>query len=148
MAGLQLEIPEDYLKELLGHSFDDIAKTALNECAPILKDSVTSSRKRAVKHTGDSDMIKSVRISKPKQTRTDAWIVNVYPSGYSTNTFKRYTGTTVKRYPVSNALKAIWLEYGRVGQSPSPWLAPAVQNCKDKIMSEMQKIWEKETGTS
>ena len=73
MAGLQLEIPEDYLKELLDHSFDDIAKTAL---------------------------------------------------------------------------KAIWLEYGRVGQSPSPWLAPAVQNCKDKIMSEMQKIWEKETGTS
>ncbi len=148
MAGLQLEIPEDYLKELLGHSFDDIAKTALNECAPILKDSVTSSMKRAVKHTGDSDMIKSVRISKPKQTRTDAWIVNVYPSGYSTNTFNRYTGTRVKRYPVSNALKAIWLEYGRVGQSPSPWLAPAVQNCKDKIMSEMQKIWEKETGTS
>lgn len=146
MAGLELEIPENFMKDLLDHQFDDIAKKALDECAPVLKDSITSSMRNAVKHPGDSDMIRSVRANKPKQTKTDAWIVNVYPSGYSSNTFSRHTGGRVKRYPVSNALKAIWLEYGRVGQAPSPWLAPAVQNCKSRIIEEMQKIWERETG--
>lgn len=148
MAGLNLDIPEDFMKELLGKPFDKIAKTSLDECAPILKDSIKTSMRSAVRHTGESDMIKSVRTNKPKQTKTDAWIVNVYPSGYSSNTFSRYTGGRVKRYPVSNALKAIWLEYGRVGQSPSPWLAPAVSNCKNKILAEMQKIWERETGVT
>ncbi len=146
MAGLNLDIPEEFMKELLGKPFDRIAKTALDECAPILKDSVKAAMQNSVKHSGDSDMIKSVRSNKPKQTRTDAWIVNVYPSGYSAHTFNRYTGDRVKRYPVSNALKAIWLEYGRVGQSPAPWLAPAIQNCKSRILDEMQKIWERETG--
>ena len=110
MAGLNLEIPDDLLKELLDKPFDKIAKTALDECAPILEKAVKSSMRRAVKHPGDSDMVKSVRKNKPKQTKTDAWIVNVYPSGYSQNSFNRYTGNRVKRYPVSNALKAIWLE--------------------------------------
>lgn len=146
MAGLNLEIPDEFMKDLLGKPFDMIAKTALDECAPILKASVKASMQNSVKHSGDSDMIKSVRSNKPKQTRTDAWIVNVYPSGYSSHTFNRYTGDRIKRYPVSNALKAIWLEYGRVGQSPAPWLAPAIQNCKSRILDEMQKIWERETG--
>lgn len=146
MAGLNLEIPDDLLKELLDKPFDKIAKTALDECAPILEKAVKSSMRRAVKHPGDSDMVKSVRKNKPKQTKTDAWIVNVYPSGYSKNSFNRYTGNRVKRYPVSNALKAIWLEYGRVGQNPSPWLAPAVSNCSSEILRKMQDIWEKEVG--
>jgi len=146
MAGFNLEIPDDFLKELTDKPFDKIAKDALDECAPILEKSVKSSMRHAVKHSGDSDMIKSVRKNKPKQTKTDAWIVNVYPSGYSSNTFSRYTGGRVKRYPVSNALKAIWLEYGRVGQMPSPWLAPAVANCSGEILKKMQDIWEKEVG--
>jgi len=146
MAGLNLEIPDDLLKELLDKPFDKIAKTALDECAPILEKAVKGSMRKAIKHSGDSDLIKSVRKNKPKQTKTDAWIVNVYPSGYSQNTFSRYTGERVKRYPVSNALKAIWLEYGRVGQNPSPWLAPAVSNCSSEILRKMQDIWEKEVG--
>ena len=67
MAGLNLEIPEDFLKELTDKPFDKIAKVALDECAPILETSVKNSMKRAVKHPGDSDMIKSVRKNKPKQ---------------------------------------------------------------------------------
>jgi hypothetical protein len=146
MAGLNLEIPEDYLKDLLDHSFDDIAKKALEQVAPELEKSVKTTLRRSIKHTGDSELLKSIRKNKPKQTKTDAWIVNVYPSGYSNHSFNRYTGERIKRYPVSNALKAIWLEYGRVGQPASPWLAPAVSNCSSKILAEMQKIWEKETG--
>lgn len=146
MAGLNLEIPDDLLKELLDKPFDDIAKKALDDTAPILEKAVKGSLRKAIRHAGDSDLIKSVRKNKPKQTKTDAWIVNVYPSGYSQNSFNRYTGGRVKRYPVSNALKAIWLEYGRVGQTPSPWLAPAVSNCTSEILKRMQDIWEKEVG--
>ncbi len=146
MAGLNLEIPDEFLKELLDKPFDAVAKKALDECAPVLEQSVKGSLRKAIKHQGDSDLIKSVRKNKPKQTKTDAWIVNVYPSGYSQHTFNRYTGKSIKRYPVSNALKAIWLEYGRVGQAPSPWLAPAVQNSSNEILRKMQEIWEKEVG--
>ena len=148
MAGLNLEIPDDYLEKLLDHTFDDIAKKALDQVAPTLEKAVKSSMKRAVKHSGDSDMIKSVRTNKPKQTKTDAWIVNVYPSGYSSHTYNRYTGQHIKRYPVSNALKAIYLEYGRTGQPASPWLAPAVSSCANEILAKMQKIWEEETGAT
>ena len=146
MAGLNLEIPDDFLKELLDKPFDQIAKKALDETAPVLQKAVKSSLRKAIKHPGDSDLVKSVKSNKPKQTKTDAWIVNVYPSGYSQNSFNRYTGSRVKRYPVSNALKAIWLEYGRVGQNPSPWLAPAVTSCTSEILKMMQEIWEKEVG--
>ena len=69
MAGFNLEIPDDFLKELTDKPFDKIAKDALDECAPILEKSVKASMRRAVKHSGDSDMIKSVRKNKPKQTK-------------------------------------------------------------------------------
>lgn len=146
MAGFNLSIPEDFLKELTDKDFGDVAGKALNECAPILEDSIKASMRRSVSHPGDSDMIKSVRKNKAKATKTDAWIVNVYPSGYSTNTYSRQSGGRTHRYPVSNALKAIWLEYGRTGQTPKPWLSPAIASCSNKILSECQKIWEREVG--
>lgn len=145
-SGFELEIPEDFMKDLLDHPFDDIAKKALDETAPILETAVKSSMRAVVQHPGDSEMINSVRKNRPKQTATDAWIVNVYPSGYSKNSYSREKGSKVSRYPVSNALKAIWLNYGRAGQPARAWLEPAVNSCKGEIMDKIQKTWEDITG--
>ena len=146
MAGLNLSIPEDFLQELLDTPFDDIAKRALEETAPELEKAVKRTMRSSVQHTGESEMVNSIRTSKPKKTKTDAWICNVYPSGYSHNYYCRDTGgKKVRRYPVSNALKAIWMEYGRTGQQARPWLAPAVASCHDKILTRVQKIWEEVT---
>lgn len=145
-SGFELSIPDDYLAELLDHPFDDIAKKALADTAPILEAAIKKSMRASVQHPGDSDMINSVRHNSPKETRTDAWIVNVYPSGYSQNSYSRESGGKVSRYPVSNALKAIWLNYGRAGQPARPWLQPAVSSCQGEIMERMQNIWEDMTG--
>jgi len=148
-SGFELEIPQDFLEKLLDHPFEDVAKKALEATAPTLEAAIKASMRSAVKHAGDSEMINSVRRNKPQQTCTDAWIVNVYPSGYSKNFFNRETGGRhTRKYPVSNALKAIWLNYGRSGQAKSPWLEPAVTSCQGAIMDNMQKIWEEETGAN
>ncbi len=147
MAGLKLEIPEDYMRELLDAPFDKVAKRVITETAPELEGAVKKCMRRSVQHTGESEMVNSVRKSAPKKTKTDAWICNVYPSGNSSSYYLRGSGKKARKYPVSNALKAIWMEYGRTGQTARPWLAPAVTSCKDKILTRCQKIWEEVTGS-
>lgn len=148
MANFEINFPDDFLSDLLDSDFEEVAKAALEETAPTLKTSIQSSIRSVVSHTGDSELVNSVKISKPKRTSTDAWIINVGPAGKSSNYYYSY-GTTkrVKRkYAVSNVLKAIWLEYGRVGQNAKPWLTSATENVRGTIMDKMQDIYNKKVG--
>ena len=113
--------------DFLDMDFDDAAERALNESASILEGTMRSAAAAAVKHDGDSAMVNSIKGSKPKKSAaTDCWIVNVGPRGYSsTKTYhgKRKNGKSKQTYKVSNALKAIWKEYGIPGhQSPQPFI--------------------------
>lgn len=148
MANFEINFPDDFLSDLLDSDFEEVAKAALEETAPTLKTSIQSSIRSVVSHTGDSELVNSVKISKPKRTSTDAWIINVGPAGKSSNYYYSY-GTTkrVKRkYAVSNVLKAVWLEYGRVGQNAKPWLTSATENVRGTIMDKMQDIYNKKVG--
>ena len=148
MANFEINFPDDFLSDLLDSDFEEVAKAALEETAPTLKTSIQSSIRSVVSHTGDSELVNSVKISKPKRTSTDAWIINVGPAGKSSNYYYSY-GTTkrVKRkYAVSNVLKAVWLEYGRVGQTAKPWLTSATENVRGTIMDKMQDIYNKKVG--
>lgn len=148
MANFEINFPDDFLSDLLDSDFEEVAKAALEETAPTLKTSIQSSIRNVVSHTGDSELVNSVKISKPKRTSTDAWIINVGPAGKSSNYYYSY-GTTkrVKRkYAVSNVLKAVWLEYGRVGQNAKPWLTSATENVRGTIMDKMQDIYNKKVG--
>lgn len=148
MANFEINFPDDFLSDLLDSDFEEVAKAALEETAPTLKTSLQSSIRSVVSHTGDSELVNSVKISKPKRTSTDAWIINVGPAGKSSNYYYSY-GTTkrVKRkYAVSNVLKAVWLEYGRVGQNAKPWLTSATENVRGTIMDKMQDIYNKKVG--
>lgn len=148
MANFEINFPDDFLSDLLDSDFEEVAKAALEETAPTLKTSIQTSIRSVVSHTGDSELVNSVKISKPKRTSTDAWIINVGPAGKSSNYYYSY-GTTkrVKRkYAVSNVLKAIWLEYGRTGQAAKPWLTSATENVRGTIMDKMQDIYNKKVG--
>lgn len=120
-------------------SFDDIAEKALNESVPILEGTMRSAAAASIKHSGDSEMVNSIKGSKPKKSAsTDCWIVNVGPRGYSTTKkyhAKRKSGKSEKTYKVSNALKAIWKEYGIPGknQPAQPFMQKATNAAQGRI---------------
>lgn len=151
MALFDLEFPEDFMSDLLDCDCDELCKEMLQEASPIYVDSMKKSMTQVIEHEGDSEMVQSVKASKPKRSRTDAYITNVGPSGYSKE--KKYYGTdgkgrkTSRQYPVSNALKAIWKEYGIPGQqSAQPFLANAKNNAEEQTMSKMQEVYNRKVG--
>lgn len=120
--------------------FDEIAESSLKEAAPKLEAAMKSSARSSVKHDGDSEMINSIKIRGPKKAKNNCWIVNVGPSGYSTKTYKR----NGKSQKVSNALKAIWKEYGIPGrQSAQPFIQKAVNQVEGAILDIMQQNFNK-----
>lgn len=146
MAAFDIDFPVDFMSELLDTDFEEIAKAALEETAPMLEQSMKQSCRRVIEHPGESELVDSIKSGKPKKTKTDAWIVNVSPKGYSkTKTYR--AGKKKRNYPVSNALKMIWKEYGIPGQQPAkPFLTNACNSVRDTIMSKMQEIYEGKVG--
>lgn len=152
MAIFSMEFPDDFLSDLLDTNIDEIAKEALDEAAPLLEDAMKKCCAEEIQHDGDSELVNSIRSRRPKRVLgNEAWIVGVYPSGYSST--KRYTSVnskgrkTNKKYPVSNALKAIWKEYGIPGkQPPRPFIDRACNSVKSKVMEAMQKIYNRKVG--
>lgn len=146
MADLGFDIPDDYLKELTDTDFDELAPKMLDEVLPILETSIKRQLISVIRE-GAGELAGSVSITKPKKTNTDAYIANTYIKGQSKNHY--YGGANHNRkYAVSNALKAIWLNYGNAHQSPRPWLTPAVNSCQSEILEKMQKKWEELTGAN
>lgn len=146
MAHFDLEFPDDFLSELLESDFDEIAEEALKEAAPILEASMKQSCKRVIEHPGESEMVNSIKRSEPKKAKTDAWIVNVSPKGYSRT--KTYLSQNKERkYPVSNALKAIWKEYGVAGrQPPRPFITSACNNAEAAVTAKLQEVYNRKVG--
>ena len=144
MAQLDINFPDNLLGNLLSSSFEDIAKEALEEATPVMVESIKDSIRAAERGAGTGELVESIKGVKPKKTKTDAYIVNVGPSGKS-KTFYYDSKNHKRTYPVSNALKGIWLNYGNAHQAPSPWLTPAINNAQAEILRIFQKKWEEMT---
>lgn len=130
-------------------SFDDIAQEALSESIPVLEGTMRSAAAASVKHDGDSAMVNSIKGSTPKKSAsTDCWIANVGPRGYSTHTYhaQRPGGKHSKQtYKVSNALKAIWKEYGIPGhQSAQPFMDKAANAARSRVEKIIEDAFNKE----
>ena len=131
-------------------SFDEIAENALNESVPILEETMRSAAAASVIHSGESDMVNSIKGSKPKKvTSTDCWIVNVGPRGYSST--KKYHAQrkggrkSSQTYKVSNALKAIWKEYGIPGHQPArPFMDKAANQARGRVEKIIEDAFNKE----
>lgn len=144
MAQMDINFPEDFLAELLGTDFDEIAEKALTEAAPLLEQSLKTSCKRVIDHEGESELVESITCGKPKRTKTDAWIINVGPQGYSKAKVYRDTKNRKQKHPVSNALKMIWKEYGVAGRQPAkPFITNACNNARVSVMRKMQEVYER-----
>ncbi len=151
MALFDVDFPEDFFSDLLDTEFSEIAEEALSEAAPMLVDSMKNYCAGVIQHDGDSELVNSFKSNKPKRAKTDAWIVNVNPKGYSST--KMYTAVdskgkkTHRKYPVSNALKAIWKEYGIPGrQPPKPFIASACNSVRGSVMAKMQEVFNRKVG--
>lgn len=148
MAQMDIEFPEDFMQDILGVEFDTIAEDALKESTEELVRAMKTACKNSIDHEGDSELANSIKASKPKKTKNGAWIVNVGPRGYSKA--KTYYGKngegvhTNRKYPVSNALKAIWKEYGIPGrQSAKPFIQKAVNDSKTSVEKKLQEIYDR-----
>ena len=153
MAGLEINFDDDFLKDLLETDSEALCEEMLNESVPVLEASVKHELKSRIQHDGDSELVDSIKATKAKKTKDgSAFIVNVTPTGYSkvkTYIDKRTRGTEkkVRKYQVSNALKAIWKEYGIPGrQAPAPFFEPASRKSEKQILSKMQEVYERKTG--
>lgn len=148
MAQMDINFPDDFLSELLNTDFDEIAAEALAEAAPLLEQSLKTSCRRVIDHEGESEMVESITCSKPKRTKTDAWIINVGPRGYSKTKVYRDTRNRKRKYPVSNALKMVWKEYGIAGRQPArPFITNACNNARAAVMRKMQEVYERKVRT-
>ena len=143
MAGFDIDFPEDFLSELLDADPDEIAETMLKEAAPILEKQMKKSCMAAVRHEGDSELAESIKAKKPVKTKTDAYIVSVEPTRNSKTKVYHRTGKKSERtYPVSNALKMIWKEYGIPGQqAPQPFLQAATNAAEAAVTAKMQEVY-------
>ena len=146
-----MEFGEDFLDELLNSDFDIIAEEALKEAIPVLEKSMKNQVKKVIQHKGESELVASLKASKPKKSKTDAWIATVTPKGYSS--VKVYIAKdgkgrkTGRKYKVSNALKAIWKEYGIPGrQAPRPFINAATNAATPEVLQKMQEVYNRKVG--
>lgn len=142
MASFKIDFPEDFLSGLLGTEFEDIAEEALSEAASILEKSMKKSCQDAIEHEGDSELVNSIKAGKPQKTKTDAMIVTVRPEGNSKIKVRRTGKKKERTEPVSNVLKAIWLENGIPGhQSPRPFLTAATNDARSAVEKKLQEVY-------
>lgn len=142
MANMSIYKTESF-EDLFAMDVSGFAEEALKESAEVLEREMKASARSSVKHPGESDMINSIKASKVKKTKNGAYIVNVGPRGYSSHTYYAKDGKgkrTTRKYKVSNALKAIWKEYGIPGkQEKQPFIQKATNQAENKVLEIIEK---------
>ena len=145
-----MDFPEDFLKDLLQTDTSDICQEALKEAAPLLEQSMKNTL-RQDNHELSGELINSIKANKPKQANNGAWMVHVRPTGYSSiNSYSvKGKGNTIRKHKVSNALKAIWIEYGVNGRQPArPFLTRTVNDVRSASMQRMQEVYNRMAGVN
>lgn len=146
MAQMTLYEASDVFKGLFDVEIGPYADEVLTEGSNILANKMKENARVSVMHDGESDMVNSIKASTPKLSKNGAYIVNVGPRGYSNHSYYAKDGKGVKttrKYKVSNALKAIWKEYGIPGrQEAQPFISKTVSQTESQIHTLMQKRFE------
>ncbi len=151
-AGFGLNFPDDFLSELLDMDTEELALDMLKEAAPILEKSMKTQLTKVIKHDGDSELVESIKISKPYKFKTiEGYGVSIMPSGYSKvkvfTGMDSYGGKSTRKYPLTNAMKAIWKEYGVPGkQDATPFMDETCIAVENEVMSKMQEVYNGKVG--
>lgn len=138
--------------ELWQMDFGGYCEEALAEASVIVEEKMKANAKSTIMHEGESEMVDSIKPSTPKKAKTGAYIVNVGPRGYSgTKKYRAKDGhgqVTKRVYKVSNALKAIWKEYGipARGIPATPFISTTVSQTENQVYDILQKKFEEKAG--
>lgn len=145
MARLEIDFPDDFMSDILNVNTEELCKEMVNSAVPVVEESLKKEIKKVISHQGDSELVQSVKASRAKMTKTGAVISFVSPRGNSKNYYYR-SARKGRKVPVSNVLKAIWLNYGRQGQPAKPFLTKAINNVSEKALNKMQETYNRLTG--
>lgn len=131
------------ISSMIDVNTDEFCEETLKDVAPILEENMKRTARANVMHDGESEMVNSIKAIRPVKSKNGAWIVNVGPRGYSSHIYYS-KGNRPKKYNVSNALKAIWKEYGipSRGIPARPFVSTSASQSESKILNEMQKKFE------
>lgn len=138
MGSFSFEIPkvlEEQLQKQL-KDFDKIAPKMLEEAAPIVEKKV---KEKAPVKTGQ--LQKSVKINKPKKSKSGAWISAITFNGKNKKTLKNG-----EERETPNATIAAVLEFGKSDRSARPFVRPAVAECENEVVEKMQEVFNREAS--
>lgn len=150
MSRFDVEWDNSEFTMLTTTGFDEIAEEALNKCAPILTEATKEACRSVIAHGGDSELVESWKANKPKETKNrDAFVLTCSPKGNSRTHYYHQDGRGGhynRKYPVSNALKAIWLENGTYRQTAKPFLETASRSCEAEVTDIITKTFHEKVG--
>ena len=131
MASFEVEIPDDFIKQLgTLADIDRYAPLMIDGAIPILEQQVKVELSR---HKVTGDLLKSIKTTKTKKTKAGVYSASVEPSG-------------TDRKGVRNVEKMLYLEYGTSRQPATPVLAKAIKDSEKEVLGTMQAIFDREVG--
>jgi len=145
---MNLTFEFDGLTDMLP-DFDEVSKDMLEAAAPVLVDKTKNAVKKVIKHDGESELVNCVKAGKPKKNKYGDYEVSAEFKGESkTKTYRHSKTKRGKKHAVSNALKAIWKEYGipSRGIPAQPFMEEAVRTAEDEAAEIMQNVLDKKVG--
>lgn len=113
----------------------------LNSSTPLLVSSMQSTLRSIIK-SGNSGAINNLKAHEARKTKDGAYIVTVTTRGRTDNYYYN-RGRRVHVYH-DDALK--WLEYGREGQPPRPWVEKATRHAENAVLAKMQSVYDSKMG--
>lgn len=144
MADFQLYFDENLFKEFEKLSnIDGVSEKMLKEASPIVVESMKSELKL---HKQTSELVNSVKPTKPKRNKNGDNVVIVRPTGKSTTMIAESGKTYVRKKPVRNMEKLASLEFGNShGQKPTSVIEKAVKSTENAVLDKMTEVYNKET---
>lgn len=130
-------------------TFEQLSTKALKEVMPDILDATKTAIRGSVKHSGESELVGSVKCYEPRMTKDgEGACVTCMPAGKSRSGNKYHTVSRGKSrtMEVSNNDKAFWLEYGTSKQDARPWKDRAINSAEGRATQKLQQAIEKELG--
>ncbi len=129
-------------------TFEDMGRKACREVMPDMEDSTKTALRASVKHSGESNLVNSVKCFEPTMTKDGEGVKLVcQPCGRDSRS-NHYTSKShgkMRSHLVHNNDKAFWLEYGVAGrQAAHPWQSRAINSANAKVYPKIQQSIEKQ----
>ena len=150
MATMKPKLPEDLMKKIdrLGQNTDRICETALTEGAKVMEKSVAAHLSQVVgkdtksESRSTGELQAALGISPVKVDKNGTHNIKV---GFREPRSQQTAAKGKRSYKqATNAMIANVLEYGRHGQAPKPFLAPARKAAKKETTAKMESVLREE----